>query len=377
MRELPMPWLKRLECALEVATEIPMWGFGPEFPVKAFEKALGQALHLDDLGVSLGKAEWKKEGEFLKGVSDDPMIAGITLSPLESPLTLIIPKEDAEKLSRWALDPQKKGKGFTSPEMRQGFYRFLLLQLLKIADDCHAFEDLTPKLTETSLPDGNAYAIDLSLEHKDQTIWARLLCPTSFHSEYKTHFISHPPEHTFKESSMPVTVSFEAGGVDLSLAEWEKVKAGDCIFLDRCTYRAEEHAGTFLLTLNTFPLYQVKMKKEGIKVLDYAEYFEDNTMDEQPDEIENLPDVEETIKDESKTTNVISTKEIPLSVTVEVARVTMSLKKLLALKPGNMLDLSIMPEQGVNLTVNGKVVGRGQLLQIGESLGVQVMEVAE
>jgi len=89
---------------------------------------------------------------------------------------------------------------------------------------------------------------------------------------------------------------------------------------------------------------------------------------------EGTPPVE--MEDTARTEKMVATHDVPLSVTVEVARLSITLNKLLALQPGNTLDLAITPEQGVNLTVNGKIVGRGELMQIGETLGIQITEVA-
>lgn len=72
---------------------------------------------------------------------------------------------------------------------------------------------------------------------------------------------------------------------------------------------------------------------------------------------------------------VESPKDIPITVAVEVARFEMTVEKLMQLQPGNLLSLNIHPEDGVDLIVNGRRVGRGELLLMGESLGVRVTEV--
>lgn len=68
--------------------------------------------------------------------------------------------------------------------------------------------------------------------------------------------------------------------------------------------------------------------------------------------------------------------EIPLSVVIEVGRIQMSVKKVLELQPGNMLELDIHPEFGVDMVVNGKRIARGELLKIGETLGIRISELS-
>jgi len=70
----------------------------------------------------------------------------------------------------------------------------------------------------------------------------------------------------------------------------------------------------------------------------------------------------------------LSPENIPLTLIVEVGRIQMSVKKLLELSPGNVLELDIHPENGVDLVVNGNLVGKGELLKIGDALGVRILD---
>jgi len=45
--------------------------------------------------------------------------------------------------------------------------------------------------------------------------------------------------------------------------------------------------------------------------------------------------------------------------------------------PKNVLELGIQPERGVNLVANGKCVGKGELLQIGDVIGVKITKLGE
>jgi len=71
---------------------------------------------------------------------------------------------------------------------------------------------------------------------------------------------------------------------------------------------------------------------------------------------------------------VFKPEELPLSISIEVGRFQMSIKKLTELEPGNLLELGIRPENGVDLVINGKCIGRGELLRIGDTLGVRITE---
>lgn len=55
----------------------------------------------------------------------------------------------------------------------------------------------------------------------------------------------------------------------------------------------------------------------------------------------------------------------------------MSLDKLLKLKPGNVIELGVQVEKGVNLVANGQCVGKGELLQLGDVIGVKITKLGE
>lgn len=71
---------------------------------------------------------------------------------------------------------------------------------------------------------------------------------------------------------------------------------------------------------------------------------------------------------------VVPLEEIPISLVAEVGRVRMSLDKLMALRPGNLIELGVDPASGVDLVVNNRCVGRGELVQVGDTLGVRIIE---
>lgn len=68
--------------------------------------------------------------------------------------------------------------------------------------------------------------------------------------------------------------------------------------------------------------------------------------------------------------------DIPLQISVELARVPVSAEDVVSLKVGQVLDLNRMPGEPIDLSVNGKVVARGELVEIEGNLGVRVLSLA-
>lgn len=84
----------------------------------------------------------------------------------------------------------------------------------------------------------------------------------------------------------------------------------------------------------------------------------------------------DTVEEEPEAAKThLTPKEIPLSLIVEVGRIHMTVEKLLELEPGNILDLNVHPENGVDLVINTKKVGKGELVRLGDRLGIRILEM--
>jgi type III secretion system YscQ/HrcQ family protein len=67
--------------------------------------------------------------------------------------------------------------------------------------------------------------------------------------------------------------------------------------------------------------------------------------------------------------------DVPVTLTVELGRLNLSLRQVADLKPGDVLELGRRPSEPVELTSGGRLVARGELVQIDTELGVRVTNV--
>jgi type III secretion system YscQ/HrcQ family protein len=67
--------------------------------------------------------------------------------------------------------------------------------------------------------------------------------------------------------------------------------------------------------------------------------------------------------------------DVPVTLTVELGRINLSLRQVADLKPGDVLELGRRPSEPVELTSGGRLVARGELVQIDTELGVRVTNV--
>ena len=65
--------------------------------------------------------------------------------------------------------------------------------------------------------------------------------------------------------------------------------------------------------------------------------------------------------------------ELPLRLVCQVGSIDVTLAQLRELGPGSLLQLTTAAQDGVDLMVNGRRVGRGELVSIGDALGVRLL----
>ena len=67
--------------------------------------------------------------------------------------------------------------------------------------------------------------------------------------------------------------------------------------------------------------------------------------------------------------------DIPLELTVEIGRRSMTMGELIELTPGTVVELDHGSDENLDIMVNGKLVARGEAVMVGERYGVRVMEI--
>lgn len=404
MIEAPLYWVKQIQNALIEAKAIPLSGSAPPFPWEALSQKMAAYLQAPELKIHARSTQFLSPDAISSGLGVGYIAIAIELTPLSGQVYWLMGKEDIAKLTALAL-VSNGNKGFSSSKFQEGFYYFLATQALASIDGLRAFKDLSPKMGKfSSLPHEEALCIDVELHHPKAVLWGRLVCPASFHQVFKSHFSAEgpPPLTSALAQQIDIPLRFELGQTTVPLSRWKGVSVGDFILLDRCTFDPESQKGTVTLVLERTPLLRARIKDSSIKIVDYAFYHEEqNPMshdmpeDEEGEEnpAEESFDAEEELSSEEipeetplwsaqngqngKAEKMISTHEIPLVLTVEVARVRINLNKLLQLAPGNVLELSVRPEQGVDITIEGKKIAKAELVKLGEMIGIKILQIGE
>ena len=353
-----------IEEILKEALEVPAWGAPPAFPWEEFSHALAQELELEQVKITVGKGSWSEDP--LPGLGSSPISLKFELTPLSAPAQIFMPKEDLTTFCE-LLGGSEVEESFSADELLKGFFRFIAMRIAGVLDQKKIYGDLTPKILQGESKPTPGYTLDIALKIGDQTVWTRLLFPKEFQEAFRTHYSSRENlMEAAKHSQVQVPVSFTAGFFELDLNDLKSLNVGDFVFLDRAPFHPGTQKGTLEMDLNGAPLFHTKVKDNQIKIMGSAQFAEESRMENEE---------EQALPVEEATPTTLSPENVPLQVHVEVTRINITLEKLLQLVPGNVLDLAIKPEQGIALTLNGKVIGRGELIEVGEKLGVKITEL--
>ena len=69
--------------------------------------------------------------------------------------------------------------------------------------------------------------------------------------------------------------------------------------------------------------------------------------------------------------------DVNVTISVEIGRTKMTLRELLALGEGSIIQLDKLAGEPMSVLVNGKVIARGEVVVIDESFGVRILEIVD
>lgn len=431
---LPYSWLRSLPPDIKTLDKIPLWGEPPPFPWEPFTQALNAALHIEGLKIQPTNTQWKNKDEIASGLGDKPIVLAFQVTPLKGKCYWMLPHEELKGLLSLTISSGSELTDLENDEWEREFYEFLALEAANAFQKVKFDPTLTPQLVrDEALPDGAALCIDVELKTPQKTFTGRLAITSemldSLRQKYTPKTLQYPQGLA---EVVSVTLHLVAGQVELTRKEWDTINLGDFLILDSCSITPGEDKGRIVLTMDDNTLFRGKIKDGNIKILEYPllhevkspmakeeefeeedfeteegsltheeegeeevheeeEFAEEELEEEEHEEEHEEPLEEEGEEEEHPPATKAAAKipseqappsaltkpdQIPLTVKVEVGRIQMSLKQLMELAPGNVLEMNVRPEDGVDLIINGRCIGKGELLKIGEAIGVRILDKA-
>lgn len=391
-------WIKKIDDAILHLDEKPQFALPSDLPFGAISALLEKLFARSNIQVGHQEKGWQNGAKLFDGLGENLSVLAIEWTPLESPLYFLLSEQDLKELMADLLGGEEAATPFFDPALAIGFFHYLAIEVLQKLESSRFLSPLSPRIGNApleireELKGQNCFVSDVSLALGKKHVWGRLLVPELFRKQLTAQManLPHLEMSEAKAEKFMVDLVLEVGEGRLSLSEWKEVQAGDFILLDHCSFNPDEGKGSVVLKLGGEPIFRGRLKQGSIKISDYPLYEEVGTqMEEEPQEEfsqpEATPDIltGEDLDLDSPSSGSVSGSfvsapkqdidALPVHLTVEVGRVRMSIAELRKLAPGNMLELGVTPEQGVDLLVNGKKMGRGELIRMGETLGIRIL----
>ena len=416
--QMSWKWLKSISHDLYLMDQKPLLGFSKPFPSEELGKSLAKTLGLEQCTISLSAGDWKEKESCFKGIGTPFFSSRLGASGIAGNAYFIMSKHDVQKLFSLTLRLSLFTVGEQSQDIIESFYHFLSIHTLFCANQLRFAENISFSLhAYEEPPKEHAFLCrDVFVTVQEEVFTFRLLMDQEFMSSWIHHFSTQIGKAK-QLDTIPVTLHLEAAKLQLPLKSLLEIKPGDFIICDKMSYCPNDEKNKLLLTLEERPLFRVSLQADSIKILEipiateeydsmvekipptspiykhqdfHEDLFEDDDDFEDEDTLSEVDAQNEMSKEEhqeSKQTppqtahakaplsGKITPDDIPITVTVELAKVSLSAQKLIELQPGNLIELDSQPDSSCTLVTGGKIIGRGEILKIGDTLGIRVLEI--
>lgn len=418
----PLDWIKQIPEPLADLDKLGLINAVPEFPWGPFTAELKTLFQFKELSFTSSLPEWRSPDSILTGLEGELISQHFAISPLEGSGYWVMPKDDVATLISLLFRRDLNYVAIMDQGVRSAFQDFLFLEVMRVIEKIKYASPLFPKMiADGQFPNDPSFCIDITFTLDDHLMKGRLVIPQGLYQSINTHYLSAPHLKNAIADQLEVFVSLEGGQTTSTKTEWEKIAKGDFLFLDTCSVDPDLSKGKVLLTVQGVALYRGMIKKGNLKILENPLYFEagnsmheddeseyeesqyddESLFDEDSDyeeESEYEEDYEEEVSDEeheeleeerdeveeepeatqhvpAPAEKIVEASDIPFVINVELTRIRMTVRQLSELTPGNLLELNVKPEDGVNLVVNGKKIAHGELIKVGDVLGVRILEI--
>ncbi|MFS8149402.1 type III secretion system cytoplasmic ring protein SctQ [Vreelandella titanicae] len=210
----------------------------------------------------------------------------------------------------------------------------------------------------------NPIHITLAFELDGEVHPLRVGLTTSTAKQLLPLFDRYFPTQLVMASGVMVMLNLTAGAQTLTLGEWRSLRPGDVVMLESFATSDDPNGAT----LNVGDRFSVgvSLSADGVCLKGPLTSLTSSQASNPP--FENLmsePPVDNPNLD-----------DLPVRLTCEMGKLEMSLGELRALGEGSVLPMQRRPEQAVDLIVNGRCMGHGRLVMIGDGVGVQIERLA-
>ncbi len=176
-------------------------------------------------------------------------VAAIQCKPLQSSAYLFIPKNTLLQILTYSA-----GKEIPWDEMSQALWDFLLLQFLSALNEASCFNKMQLIYSSgAQLPSEEGSLIDFQITSRDKVYSGSVLFPFPLQQEALAHYGRSAPS-----LALNTQVGFSAMHMQLSYEEWNSLKVGDLILLNKEQWDPSTKSGKGVVCIEGHPLFNAR-----------------------------------------------------------------------------------------------------------------------
>lgn len=285
------------------------------------------------------------------------MTLGFTLGDWQGGLTLATAQVERLTAEAGLMGPQEE----VDDELKALWLESRLRPLIEAFET--AFETTFElHANDALLNEARTTPLELEISENDLTIPFGVSLPNAGADWLMTAFVQRAPLQPISASRLPLPLAHIAGFQDLTLSEWRSLRCGDAVVLrldesillaNRFRAEASNHDDGSVLSTPLLPTapggYYMAMSP---------------------------PEMPETESGDNTHLDDATLDQVPVRLVCEFGRLEMPLGEIRTLGEGSVLPLSRSLDSVVDLVINGRNVGRGSLVNIGEVVGVRVDQLS-
>lgn len=389
-------WLTYVEKALLECDHIPLMGEVPAFDFNALESSLKNVLGLKDLTVAIEKFQWVNASALEDYQSHEMTFLNFSILPIEGKVSACLAPKDVKTLVHWVVHQKTMEEELAPSQFEQGLISYVSTLSLACLQSHPFFEGFLLRYLPLKMaPSTRCLCMDVTLTSSKEKLALKLFIPERFRKNWLAHFLQRPSALSHQKlNATPVELSLELGQFFRSIESFKQIQPGDFIPVPSIQVDPHTHTGSLNLCLDHKPLFRIRLKDKGFKILEQTYFPKETPMndDEFSDDLSSSNYSEQneaSLEDEmdfseekeaqkashSPEVTLEKISQVALNVSVELSRFQMTCEKLMQLKPGNLLELDIPFEKPVDLVVQNKVVAQGELIRVGETVGVRILNI--
>ena len=156
---------------------------------------------------------------------------------------------------------------------------------------------------------------------------------------------------------IPVVIRLLTGYTLLSPSDYNNLTAGDVVLFDHCLLVSD----TLQLNIGKNPLAVATVINNSLHIQSTSGVIMEQNF------------AEEQLQQEPTANNNCQIESLPICLNFELGSITLPLNEVRTIAPGRVFELEGQLDSPIRLTINGKEIGRGELVKLGDRPGVRIV----